>query len=488
LKPSRRSFIAIACSLFLLLTLWSFSSPIGSGVDTDYHLVSTWCANGPRDNICIDPRVVEYPSYSGRIATVPYMFQMCDGRNIYFWPNCEIESTHPEFQDLRMAMPVNLSLYYRIMNVFASNDVTQGVLTIRIINSLITSAVLLMALLVCTRKVKFALLAAITFSIIPTGIQQMSGVNPRSWAMLGVMSSWAFLASFLSTPKNQKLKRRLQLSSFVFTAFLALFSRIDATVMVVITSLFIYAGHRIRGKDSAKKALHLSLTTGGCMTLVVLLWPRAANLISLEIPAAFSSLQYLTFSLIHIPEFVTDWWGYKIGEHGNGPGIIGIIGLSLYAISLSFALQKSDLRQRLVTISLSITICALLAKSTLSTGSLFPLTGAYTHGLVSPLLGITILLSNSKSQFMSTMGNRRTAIALISFAHAVAFYNWMEFFTRRGQNVGYFEQLSLNGTWWWDTWISPNFVFLAGALTFSVFLTLAWRTIPLELEESPELQ
>ncbi len=89
---------------------------------------------------------------------------------------------------------------------------------------------------------------------------------------------------------------------------------------------------------------------------------------------------------------------------------------------------------------------------------------------------------------MSTMGNRRTAIALISFAHAVTLYDWMEFFTRRGQNIGYFEQLSLNGTWWWDTWISPNFVFLAGALIFPIFLTLAWRIIPLELDESPEQQ
>ena len=488
MDSTRKQILASILAFFLILTCWSLSSPIGSGVDTDYHLVSTWCANGPRDGICVNPRVVGYPSYSGKVATVPYMFQICDGRNIYFWPYCEIEQTKPEFQELRMAMPANMSVYYRVMNAFASPNVINSVLAIRIMNSLVASVVLLMGMLYCTRRVRFALLAAVTFTVIPTGIQQLPGINPRSWAMLGIMSSWAFLASFLSTPKDQKMIRLLQLGSFVFTASLALFSRLDATVMVAITSLFVIAGHHMRGSDSMKKAFRSIVPVFGFVVLVFFLWPKAANLIALEIPTAYSKAQYLTFSLIHLPEFVADWWGYKIGQRGNGPGIIGIIGVSLFVISLSFALQKSDLRQRLVTILFSLTICALLAKSTLSTGSLVPLTGAYTHGLVSPLLGITILLSNSKSQFMSTKGNRRLAIALVSFAHAIALYTWMEFFTRRGKGIGYFEQLSLNGTWWWDSWISPNFVFLAGALIFPIFLTLAWRVIPLDLEESPELR
>jgi hypothetical protein len=64
----------------------------------------------------------------------------------------------------------------------------------------------------------------------------------------------------------------------------------------------------------------------------------------------------------------------------------------------------------------------------------------------------------------------------------------MEFFTKRGKGVGFYENLSLNGTWWWDTWVSPNVVFIAGATLLPIFLTLAWRSIPLELEESPELR
>ena len=31
---------------FLALAAWAFASPVGAGPDDDYHLVSTWCANG----------------------------------------------------------------------------------------------------------------------------------------------------------------------------------------------------------------------------------------------------------------------------------------------------------------------------------------------------------------------------------------------------------------------------------------------------------
>jgi hypothetical protein len=84
---------------------------------------------------------------------------------------------------------------------------------------------------------------------------------------------------------------------------------------------------------------------------------------------------------------------------------------------------------------------------------------------------------------MSSMGNRKMAIALLSFAQTISFYSWIEFYTRRGKDLGFYQQFSLDGTWWWDTWVSPNFVFISGAFLFPVFLTYAWKSIPLDLTE-----
>ena len=42
MRSSLRSSLAVSFLLFLSLVAWSISSPIGSGVDADYHLGSIW--------------------------------------------------------------------------------------------------------------------------------------------------------------------------------------------------------------------------------------------------------------------------------------------------------------------------------------------------------------------------------------------------------------------------------------------------------------
>jgi len=54
----------------------------------------------------------------------------------------------------------------------------------------------------------------------------------------------------------------------------------------------------------------------------------------------------------------------------------------------------------------------------------------------------------------------------------------MEFCVRQGKNIGTFTNLSLNGGWWWDFGLGPNYVFALGAISYPVFLTFAWKTIP----------
>ena len=483
-----KTFPASILAFFALLVCWSFSSPTGSGVDTDYHLGSIWCANGYRENICIDPITDGVQSETRNTALVPYMFQMCDERNIYYWPYCELEKSNPDTQELRMAPPQNLGLYYRVINVFAGSDISKSVIMIRLFNSLIASFVLALALKNCTKRIKLALFSSLTFTLIPYGIQVLPGVNPRSWAVLGVITNWAFLCSYLSTPRNEVKLRRGQLFAYFLTFFLTLSSRIDSALMVAVSSLFIIAIWRLSNQRFQKTKLLYLLPIIGLVIVVIRLVPGLRSIFLFSISPTYSWSQYLLFELVHIPEFFVDWWGYKVGQQGNGPGIVGIIGLGLYLVCMAFALQKSDLRQRLTVLSFLTIVFMIFFKSTIAIGGIVPAAGAYSLGLASPLLGISIVFSRSAFQFMSSAGNRKTVIALLSGAHAISFYAWMEFFTKRGKSVGLYDNLSLNGTWWWDTWVSPNFVFIFGAGLFPIFLTLVWRSIPLELEESPELR
>jgi hypothetical protein len=443
----------------------------------DYHMASIWCARGEKPGICANI------DQAANTAEVPFMFQMCNSRNIDWNPYCEFEEDNPPTQRLRMAAPDKSSAYYKVVNVFASEDIQQSVLKIRLFNSMISVLVLAALLITTTSRIRFAAIAGLSFSLIPWGLQFFSGVTTRGWAILGVMTSWAFLASYLETANEQLKLRLLQILAFLFSVSLVAMTRIDTLMMVLITSLFVVIAHFLSSTPLNKKRLLLGIAGICLLAISSQFLPIVKNLANFTIPNGYGFAQYWLFQIVHIPEFVADWWGYRIGQQGNGPGIVGLIGVVLFFINLAFALVKSSKQQRFITTGFAVIICALLFKSTAWTGSIVPLTGIYTLGMALPWLGLTVQHSSQNVQFMSSLGHRKISIFLLSFAHIITFYSLIEFYTMQGKNVGYFESLTLNGTWWWNMPIGPNFVFLAGAILFPAFLALAWKSIDLELLE-----
>ena len=140
-------------------------------------------------------------------------------------------------------------------------------------------------------------------------------------------------------------------------------------------------------------------------------------------------------------------------------------------------LQSADRRQVFVVSALSLFILLTLFRATLAAGRFIPLTGVYTFGLVAPLIGLTAIYS--KIEPAKLLSTRTTSITVISVAliHSLAFYHWMEFFTRRGVNTQFYEKFSLVDSWWWNSSVSPNWVFLTGSITFTAFLWSAWKSI-----------
>jgi hypothetical protein len=205
--PVNKITIKLLASMcfFLLLGTW-LSVPYGAGPDMDYHMASIWCAWGEKPDICENAEFTEQdPTAQFRnnaSAEVPFMFQLCDSRNIDFWPYCEVETERPETQRLRMAPPEHMSLYYKVAHTFVGDGISQSVLRIRLMNNLIASAVLFLLLTITTKRIAFASLVGFTFTLIPNGVQILSGVTTRAWAVLGVMSSWAFL-QVTSAPIDQ---------------------------------------------------------------------------------------------------------------------------------------------------------------------------------------------------------------------------------------------------------------------------------------------
>jgi hypothetical protein len=253
--------------------------------------------------------------------------------------------------------------------------------------------------------------------------------------------------------------------------------------MVLITSFIVIIMRLVSKKPFNKKQIFIGFSGATVLFLFMQFVPRVRNHANFTIPSEFGTAQYILFQLVHIPEYMADWWNYGIGQRGSGPGVVGLIGVILFVLNLGFTLQKSDIRQRMLFVGFSLLVFLLLAKSSSVVGLLIPLPAFYTLGLAVPWLGMTIAYSQNKLQFMSVQGNRRTTLWLMSFSHAVFFYDLLEFYTKRGVNVGYFETVSLTDVWWWNILIGPNVVFFVGAVSFTVFLTSIWRVIPLDFAD-----
>jgi hypothetical protein len=116
-----------------------------------------------------------------------------------------------------------------------------------------------------------------------------------------------------------------------------------------------------------------------------------------------------------------------------------------------------------------------LFRATTAVLAIVPLSGVYTFGLVAPLIGIAAVYTKTDFDRLTSNGITKFTVVLVGLIHALSFYHWMEFFTRRGVNTQFYDKFSLTGTWWWNSSISPNIVFGFGTIAFFAFLLTTWR-------------
>jgi hypothetical protein len=291
------------------------------------------------------------------------------------------------------------------------------------------------------------------------------------------MSSWAFLYGFLTEEKVNRRRRRWQLGCFFGAVVLTASARFDALLFVCVVSAIVLVAHFVQFESLSLKRMMRYLVIATIIAFIVQSIPRLKGIMSLGVPQSYGAQQYFVFQLVHIPEFVADWWGYNVGQLGNGPGIIGLVGVTLFAIYMYALMQGADRRQTFVVSALTLFILLALFRATTAVLSIVPLTGVYTFGLVAPLIGLTAVYSRTELTKLLSTGMVLFTVVSIALMHALAFYNWMEFFTRRGINTQFYENFSLSSLWWWDSSISPNWVFLSGSIAFFAFLWSAWKSI-----------
>ena len=449
-----------ACALFITLGCWALSSPKTADTDALYHIGSIWCGWGEKQGIC------EYPTVLVGLEDFEVLIPSMNPKN----------PAIPEMQPSRSALPAQQSAYYKIMRIFVSQNSTQSVLLMRLFNSLLASVVFFFLLYLTQSRVRQAVVGSWTFTIVPTLISTLPQLNPRSWASLGVMSSWAFLHAGLSAESNDGSRRKLSFVFFGITCLLAICTRWDATLFVTFTSCVIVLGHLVK-----KQLLHwkhfllVSIVSLIGYFSVITLVPRSAYFLKVEFPPLYSKQQFILFMFVHIPENIFNAVGLGYRQDDLGPGLIGIIGTSLLVLSIAFVMHNASKIQTSIFILYSLMI--FFAMFHVLDFGMQPPPGLYIAALLTAFLGTLFLNKRYDQALMLTNTQRVSIIGVLSFAHLLSLQAKFEHSVLGGVYMGTYEKLSLNGGWWWDTPISPNVVFVIGGSSFVLWLVLSWMTI-----------
>jgi hypothetical protein len=208
-----------------------------------------------------------------------------------------------------------------------------------------------------------------------------------------------------------------------------------------------------------------------------MIFPRLASYTTFNMGSTFKSGKTI-FQLIHIPENIADGLGLGVRLVDLGPNLIGIIGVMLFTYVLSRSLTNSNHFQKFAVIAISLFMFLAMFQISLNWTEQIGPSGVYVVQLLTVILGLSVALANDEQIHLYRKSNQAIFISLLGISHALALFARMEWAVRPSSELNdtYFN-LSLNGSWWWNSPIGPNIVFLIGALAFPAWLIVSWSAV-----------
>ena len=478
-RPNRRRIVLAAGALFLTMLTWAFASPLGSTSDEWFHLGSIWCANGVDGTDCLDFNEPGENGYYNGVAAIEDGSCFLDNAAEYV--RCETAVAEP--------YPSNFGLYpssfYRVMNLFVTSHPTLSVLAMRLVNGLIAVALFAGVLMVSKQRERLAWLTGYIFTLLPMTLYLTASIHPSGWAVTGTSTSWLFLQSAISTPREQKKKRNWSIALWVFSSLLVFASRYDAFMFVLFSNFVVLV---ITFKIFSRFRSFYLATAAVLGGVALYLTSRVNHMVSwifdfpLEQPQGWNKTStWLTHYLIETPWVVIQSLGVEKLGMGLGyiqsvtlPGGVWIFGIAL----LGSVLIVSAIRWSVEQVVFLIVSYLLLAFVILSFNGrldrdLFKLSGRYVLPIFSFIVGYSIYLSKSPFQLIEIRRLRTVLISSLSVIHALSLYAVTET-NVDGQSLS-LEPIHLdsNGWWWTGFPIGPNFIVVIGTISFVWFLVHA---------------
>lgn len=190
--------------LGLTLIAWAFASPVGASPDEDHHLVSIWCAGDGLEGIC-------KPSADGQSAEVDEALinSACFARKPSVSAKCQITSAVFDSGEMVTTTRGNFSGnypqgFFTVMHLMAGSDIQVSVLIMRLFNVALALALMTTLWSLIRTNERQSLYFTTALTIVPLGLFLIPSINPSSWAILGVLTTFfATVGAFSASPRRR---------------------------------------------------------------------------------------------------------------------------------------------------------------------------------------------------------------------------------------------------------------------------------------------
>jgi len=454
---------------------WAFASSPGSSPDDDFHLVSTWCALGPRDGIC-------EPGATAGTREVPaaVVAATCNAQQMALSSACTLVRDPSEMTTVDRGNWGGLypPVYYAVTGIFASPDVGASTIAIRAFNSLLFLAVVGLLLIIGPPMLRrFAVVAPIVTAI-PLGAFIIASTNPSSWA---VASALAVSGSLILLPRVSGWRQWAAAGLAVVGALIGAGARADsavATIVAVVVALVL--GLR---RDRASILLACAGAAAVAVAALFLLGAAQSAAAATGLGAgpptsAGSFVDAVRTVLTEVPQLLVGVFGvWALGWFDAPVGaLVWVAASAVFAVAMWTALRHLDWRRSTALAIAAIGVygypLALLVQSRAPVGELVQ------PRYVLPLIVVLAVTALASRPVMSDVAGLRSAqrwlpVAGLAAANAVALRTTIHRYT-----TGSGDPATSGGEWWWpgSGIFSPTVTWLLAAAAFAGLLVLlAWR-------------
>lgn len=487
--------VLLGAALVTVLTGWLLAAPPGGSPDDGFHLGSIWCAEGFKDDLCLeDPGA---PDRSRVLIPQDVMGLVCfqyDGRRS---AACVLESLSPGMQQFIPVTGTNIrgerpNLYYRAMHRLIGDDLASATARMRTANLLVTTLMVLGTALVADRRIRDAFVLTSLVASVPLGLFLATSLNTSAWGLAGLTTLWANASTAIG---HRRRGNRVAAGILLVVGLvLGLGSRTEAVAHVGVSAAVVAAiwfwSRLGRRELTGERWLDLRTVGIGVMATVlamvaIVLAPQNAGLdrIVRDIGSGYDRLvaRGIGDPFLAIAFEVPSLWTGALGHiWGLGaldtpiPTLATVPLIVAFVVLLTVGLQGSARPRRAAAAIAAVALLALPTLSLMRAGLVVyeELQPRQFMVLLYVLLGVALLRLPTEEPLILGRGMRAMLVGGLAVGHAVALLVTMR---RHVSGLVEFRYVSFSSDieWWWSTGPGPNTVWAVASIAFLVAAYLA---------------